>query len=179
MSLHDTDALVVEASTAAESLPDPTTVSGRTHDLTNTALVTAVWTSTGATPFQVDGVNLASLSVGAGGRARVQSDGTHWVLVRSNGSRASFAGTATTDANGIATFAFAAGLFPAAPVVAATVQSATGTNGHFCEVSAVTATSCTVQVWQGRSIVVGLQTTITSGSGITVHLIATPAGSAS
>lgn len=179
MSLHDTDALSIETATAAESLPDPTTVGGRAHDLTNTGTVTAVWSSTGATPFQVDGVNVATVSVPRGGVMRVQSDGTHWVQIRPFGSRASFAGTAVTDGSGIATFSFTAGLFPAAPVVAATVQSATGTNGHFCEVSAVTATSCTVQVWQGRSIVIGLQTTITSGSGITVHLIATPAGSAS
>lgn len=180
MALHDADVHHIKAADASPTLPDPTTVAGRTLDLTNPTASAAVWGSTGATPFQVDGVNVATLSVARGASVRVQSDGTHWVLIRPTGSRPSWAGSQVTGSNGQATFTFPAGLFTVAPVVSATAQpGALGTNGHFCEVLSVSATSCTVQGWQGRGVLVGGQTTDLSGAGVTIHLVATPAGAAS
>lgn len=176
MALHDTEALLIETATAAETLPDPTTVGGRTHDLSNTAAVAAVWGSTGATPFLVDGAAVATLTVARGASARVQSDGTHWVLIRPANTRRIFAASAVTGSNGQATFTFTPA-FPSVPVVAATAQpGALGTNGHFCEVITLTASSCTVQGWQGRGVLVGGQTTDLSGAGVTIHLYATEAG---
>lgn len=182
MTLWNTDSQTIETATAAESLPDPTTVGGRAHDLTNTGTVTAVWSSTGATPFQVDGVNVATVSVPRGGVMRVQSDGTHWVQIRPFGSRASFAGTAVTNGSGDAVFTFPAGLFPAAPIVVAGIQAAGSNNPIDYRVTALTATSCTVNVRQSPVVVVLSVSVVGASSplaGATVHLLATPAGSAS
>lgn len=182
MALRDTDTLTVETGAdLTPSLPDPTAVPGRTHDLTNTGAASAVWGSTGATPFQVDGVAVATLSVARGATARVQSDGTRWVLIRPVGSRPSFAGTAVTDGSGNAVFTFPAGLFPAAPVVVQGLQVAAANDVIESRVTALTATSCTVNV--RRSPVVTVLAVSVLGapaalSGATVHLLATPAGSA-
>lgn len=179
MVLRDTDSLVLETATATESLPDPATVSVRTHDLTNTGSVTAVWGSTGATPFQVDGVNVATLSVPRGGTARVQSDGTHWVLIRPVGSRPGYAATATSDASGNATFSFAAGLFPAAPVVTAAIQFAAGSNPIDYRIVSISSTSCTINVRQSPTLVVLSLSVLGVAAplaGVTVHLHATPSG---
>lgn len=81
MSLHSTEALIVEGATAAESLPDPTTVSGRTHWLHNNFAGSQVWSSTGATPFVVNGVNSATLTVLRGQTAQLYSDGTRWNVI--------------------------------------------------------------------------------------------------
>lgn len=179
MPLHDTDSLIVETVTAAETLPDPTTVSGRTHDLTNTSAVTAVWGSTGATPFQVDGVAVATLSVPRGGTARVQSDGVRWVFIRPVGSRPGFAATAVTNGSGDAVFTFPAGLFPAAPVAAAAIQAADSQNPIDYRITGLTATGCTVRCRQSPIVVV-LSLSVVGASapiaGVTVHLVATPAG---
>lgn len=81
MSLRDSDALAIETDIAANSLPDPTTVANRTHDLTNTGSATCVWSSTGATPFTENAVNVTTISVPRGAVKRVQSDGVHWVVI--------------------------------------------------------------------------------------------------
>ena len=179
MALHSADTHTVKANTATESLPDPTTVSGRTIDLVNNAAVAAVWSSTGALPFQVDGIGLATLTVPRGGTARVQSDGTRWVMIRPTGARPAFAGTAVTDASGNAVFSFAAGLFPLVPVVSADIQFAASNNPIDFRVTALTATSCTVNVRQSPIVVV-LSLSVVGASaplaGCTVHLIAAPAG---
>lgn len=176
MTTYDTNALVLDPNDNIPSLPDPTTVSGRTHDLTNPTASAAVWASVGATPFQVDGAAVASLSVPRGASARVQSDGAHWVLIRASGTRRIFAASQVTGSNGQTTFTFNPP-FPTVPVVSATAQpGALGTNGHFCEVIALTASSCTVQGWQGRGVLVGGQTTDASGAGVTIHLHAVEAG---
>ncbi|MFC8466002.1 hypothetical protein [Streptomyces sp. NPDC057250] len=176
MSLHDTDALILEASTAAESLPDPTTVAGRTHDLTNTGTVSAVWSSVGATPFSVDGVPAATLTVLAGRARRVQSDGTRWV-VAPTAARRVYAATAVSDASGNATFTFTPA-FPAAPVVSVGLAT-TNTNATEARVTALSASSCTVNVRQSPGVVVlGISVLQVPQplTGATVHLLAIEAG---
>lgn len=180
MSLHDTDAYTVEAATAAESLPDPTTTNGRTHLLVNTGTATAVWSSVGATPFQQGGVNVATVSLARGQALQVQSDGTRWVA-KSSGSRAFYANTGVTDAAGNVTFAFPAGLFAAAPVVNVAFQGAASASPVDYRITAVSATSVTINVRQSLATVVALiGLTILAASvplaGAIVHVIATPAG---
>lgn len=182
MTLQDTTSYYILTAETAPSLPDPTTVSGLTHALASTGSSTATWGSTGATPFLVNGVAVASLTVPRGGVARVQSDGTHWVLIRDLGSRPSFAGTAVTNGSGDAVFTFPAGLFPSAPVAVAGMQAAGSNNPIDYRITALTATSCTVNVRQSPVVVV-LSVSVVGASaplaGATVHLLATPAGSAS
>lgn len=179
MSLHDSEAYILEAATAAESLPDPTLWNGRTHLLVNTHTATVVWSSTGATPFQQGGVNVATISLARGQAIQVQSDGTRWI-VKSSGMRAFFAGTAVTDAAGNASFAFPAGLFAAAPVVDLAIQFAAGSNPIDFRITALSATSCTVNVRQSPTLVVLSLSVLGVAAplaGVTVHCIATPAGS--
>ena len=180
MSLHDTDSYIVETATATESLPDPTTVNGRTHLLVNTGTATAVWSSTGATPFQQGGVSVATVSVARGQALQLQSDATQWVT-KSSGMRPFFAGTAVTNAGGNATFAFPAGTFAVAPIVTATPQAAASNSPIDVRVTALTTTSCTINVRAaavinvallGLSVLVGT----TVAAGVTVHLIATAPG---
>lgn len=180
MTLHDTDSLILETANATESLPDPAAVLRRSHDLTNTGPTAVVWASVGATPFQVDTVPAATLTVPAGGSVRVQSDGAHWVVIRpSVGPRPVFAATAISDASGNAVFAFPAGLFPAAPAVALAIQLAAGSNPVDYRITALSATSCTVNVRQSPTLVVlslsvlGLAAPL---AGVTVHAVATPTG---
>lgn len=80
MSLHGADSLIVETDTAAESLPDPTTVTNRTHKLVNTGSATVTWSSTGATPFTENTVNVATITIGPGLTKDVRSNGTRWVV---------------------------------------------------------------------------------------------------
>lgn len=181
MPLHDATSYVVEGFTAAESLPDPTTVNGRTHLLVNSATATAVWSSVGATPFQQGGVNAATVSLTRGQALQIQSDGTRWVA-KSSGMRAFFAGTGVTNASGDIVFAFPSGLFAAAPVVDVAFQGAGSASPVDYRITALSATSCTVNVRQSLATVVALiGLTILAASvplaGATVHLIATPAGS--
>ncbi|MXM67066.1 hypothetical protein GR925_27455 [Streptomyces sp. HUCO-GS316] len=176
MPLHDTDALIIETATAAESLPDPTTVAGRTHELANTATVSAVWSAPGATPFLVDGVPAATLTVLAGRARRVQSDGTRWV-VAPTAARRVFAATAVSDASGNATFTFTPA-FAAAPVVSVGLAT-TNTNATEARVTALSASSCTVNVRQSPGVVIlGISVLQVPQplSGATVHLLAIEAG---
>lgn len=178
MPLHDVSAYVIEGFTAAESLPDPVGVNGRTHLLVNSHTANAVWSSVGGTPFSVGGVNVATVTIGRGSALQVQSDGTRWVA-RSSNSRPFFAGTAVTDASGNATYAFPAGLFAAAPVVDVAIQFPAGSNPIDYRITTLTTTSCVVNVRQSPTLVIlslsvlGVAANI---AGVTVHLIATPAG---
>lgn len=83
-------------------------------------------------------------------------------------------GTAVTDANGQATVTFPAGRFTTPPLVSAAVANpnASAVNGSWAEVFTVTAASVVLQVWQGRGVLLGGQTTQRAGAGITVHSIA-------
>lgn len=178
MSLHDTDAYIVESATAAESLPDPTTVNGRTHRLVNTGTVTAVWSSTGATPFtDGTGANVATLSIGRGSYANVQSDGTRWVVKFDPESRRVFAGTGISDGSGNVVFTFTPP-FPAAPVVSHAVQTAI-TDVTECRVTAISASSVTFNVRRSPAVVIlgisVLQVPV-AASGVTVHCHAALAG---
>lgn len=177
MPLHDATSYVIEAFTAAESLPDPATLNGRTHLLVNSATVTVVWSSTGATPFMQGGVNVASISLTRGQAVQVQSDGTHWV-VKSSGMRPLYANTAVSDVSGNATFAIPAGLFAVAPVVTHAVETAI-TDVTECRVASRTATSVVLNVRRSPAVVIlgisVLQVPIPA-SGVTVHMTATPAG---
>lgn len=181
MPLHDVPGYVVEAYSAAESLPDPTTVNGRTHLLVNSHTASAVWSSVGPTPFQSGGVNAATLTIVRGNAVQIQSDGTRWVTKSSNG-RAFFAATGVSNAAGDVVFAFPVGLFAAAPVVDLAFQGAASASPVDFRITALSATSCTVNVRQSLATVVALVgLTLLAASaplnGATIHLIATPAGS--
>lgn len=179
MALHNTEALTIEATAAAESLPDPTTVNGRTHELVNTGTVATTWSSTGATPFFEGGAAVASIVVGRGESKQFQSDGTRWVAKSKGGVRAFFAGTAVTDAAGNAVFNFPAGTFAAAPVVAAAIQAAAGNQPIDFRITALTAASCTINVRQSPVLIVLSLSVLGVAAplaGVTVHAIATPAG---
>lgn len=176
MSLHDTDALTIETATAAESLPDPAGVNGRTHILVNTGTATAVWSSTGATPFQVDGVAAATLSILRGTLRVVQSDGTRWV-VQPTATRRIMAASAVTDASGNAVFTFSPP-FATVPKVAHALETA-NTNATEARVTALTASSCTVQARQSPGVVIlGISVLQVPQAlvGATVHLHAIEAG---
>lgn len=180
MPLHDTDALIVETATAAESLPDPTTVNGRTHLLENTGTVAVVWSSVGATPFSVGGLLAATVTIPAGQSLAVQSDGAHWVA-KSSGQRQFAAGTAVSAAAGIATIVFPVP-FPVAPVVQGQVLTAAGSNAPFyLNLTAVSTTGCTFEVRTSAAVSVALiGLTILLGStaavGTTIQWIATTPG---
>lgn len=178
MGLHHTDALIVETSNdLTPSLPDPASVSGRTHDLTNTSASAAVWTSTGALPFQVDGVAVASLTVARGSALRVQSDGTRWVVIRQSGSRRVVAAKGTTDASGNVTFPFTPP-FAAPPVVTNAVETATA-DGTECRITALSASSVTFNARRSPAVtVLGLSVLAAPqpAVGFTVHAVAMEAG---
>lgn len=178
MSMHDTDSLVVETSTAAESLPDPTTVPQRTHLLTNTGSVTAVWSSVGATPF-VDGggTAVATISVLPGGSSTVQSDGTRWVMKLPTAARRVFSGFGVTDAAGNVTFTFTPP-FPAAPQVTHAVQTAIADVTE-CRVTAIAVGSATFNVRRAPAVVllgISILQVPVPAAGVTVHCHAVTAG---
>lgn len=88
-----------------------------------------------------------------------------------------FAGTAVTDASGNAVFTFSPA-FASAPVVTTALQT-TNTNATEGRVTAVTASSCTVNVRQSPGVVIlGLSVLQVPQplQGATVHLVATAAG---
>lgn len=179
MSLHDTDALIVEAATAAESLPDPTTVTGRTHDLCNTGTANAVWSSTGATPFSVDGVPAATLTVLPGRARRVQSDGTRWV-VAPTAARRVYAATAVTDGSGNLTLSFGTP-FSAAPVVTVAYQGAASPDPVDYRITAVSAASVSIHVRRSPATAIALLGLTLLGAsvplaGATMHVVAIEPG---
>lgn len=176
MTLFNTAAFTLLTADTTPSLPDPATVANRTHQLVNMAATSATWSSVGATPFLQEGMSVATISVARGSAQLIYSNGTQWVTVNSAGGHRLFSATAVTNASGIASFSFSP-TFAAAPVVTLSVRpSATGTNGHFCEVASLSASAATVQVWEGKGVLIGGQTTQTAGAGHTVSLIAMAAG---
>lgn len=177
MTLHDTPSLIVLTSSAAESLPDPATVGGRVHDLVNGTLAAAVWSSSGATPFLVDGSSVATLTVPAGATARVQSNGSQWVLVRAIGVRRLVAAKGATDASGNVTFAFSPP-FASPPIVVNAVETATA-DGTECRITALSASSVTFNARRSPAVTV-LGLSVLSAPqpavGFTVHALAIEAG---
>jgi hypothetical protein len=80
MPLQDTPTIMVVSSSAAESLPDPTLVPARTHWLINAFSLPAVYSSIGATPFSINGVLSATVTIPAGAHISVRSDGVRWIV---------------------------------------------------------------------------------------------------
>lgn len=180
MPVHDVVGYVIEGYTAAEALPDPVALNGRTHLLVNSSSATATWSSLGATPFQQGGVNVATVALGRGQALQVQSDGARWVA-RSSGMRPMYAGTAVSDAAGNAVFTIPTGTFTAAPVVSLAFEGAAGNAPVDYRITARTATSITVNVRQAAAIAVallGLTILVASApiAGAVIHAVATPAG---
>lgn len=176
MATFDTNALTLETADATASLPDPTTVTGRTHWLSNTGTATVTWSSIGATPFTVDGANVASLSIPAGRSRQLQSDGVHWV-VAPTASRRIFAATGVTDGAGNITFNFSPA-FAATPVITHAIQTSS-TNLFDARITALSASSVTFNV-RGSAVVVVLGISVlqapAAASGVTIHCEAIEAG---
>lgn len=175
----NTDSYILESAAAADSLPDPTTVSSRTHWLTNTGSVATVWSSVGATPFtDASGTNVATLTVPAGGAMQVHSDGVHWVVTSSStAQRRVFAGSGVTNASGDVTLNFVPA-FPSTPDVTQAVQT-TNTNVTEARITALSASSVTVNVRQSPAVVVlGISVLAVPQplAGATVHVLATLPG---
>lgn len=178
MALFDTTAYTLLTADAAPQLPNPATVNGRAHQLVNADNGPVTWTAAGGgTPFLVNGVAAASVTVPRGGTAAVQSDGTRWVVAGIVTNRRIFAGTAVSNASGDATFTFNPP-FPTVPVVGVGVQTA-NTNTTEARITALTASSCTVNV-RGSAVLVVLGLNVlgapTPLAGATVHLDAIEAG---
>lgn len=176
MAAHSTDALIVETGSAAESLPDAATVTGRTHDLTNTSTAAVTWSTAGA-GFTENGASVTTITVAAGATKRVQAGATRWLVVPPAGTRRIFSGKATSDASGNATYTFTPP-FTTVPVVAQAVETAT-TNVTEARITALTTSSCTVNVRQSPAVVVlgiSVLQVPQALAGATVHLTATEAG---
>lgn len=155
MALHDTTNYTVLTPDAGPSLPAPATVPGRYHMLVNghSGAGSTTWTSSGGpTPFLVNGLNVASVTVNRGDVRFVHSDGTQWVVINTQAGRRVFAGTAVTDGAGNATFTFTPA-FPASPVITSAVQT-TNANATEVRVTALSASSCTVNVRQSPGVVI-------------------------
>lgn len=181
MALHDTESLIIETATAAESLPDPALVSGRTHLLINTHTASVAWASVGATPFtDATGANVVTLPVAPGQSAQVQSDGTRWVVKAPAGSgRRIFGGTGVTDASGNVTFTFTPP-FAVAPVVTNAVQTAL-TDATECRITALSASSVTFNARRAPSVVllgISVLQVPVPAAGVTVHCHAYAPGQA-
>lgn len=177
MSLHDSDAMDIEASGAAESLPDPAAVAGRTYNLFNNANVVQTWTTAGA-GFVVGGVNAANLVLPVGSTARIYSNGSRWVVIGIQ-NRKIVAAKAVTDANGDAVFSFPAGFFSANPVVTVANETANGTSIIDLRITNLTPTSCTVRARQSVPVVLlAVSVYALAGPlvGSTIDLIAVEAG---
>lgn len=179
MALQDTAALVIQVDTAS-SFPNPNSVAQRQHQVFNTGVAAVALTSVGANPFLVGGVNAASVNVAAGASILMQSNGAQWV-VTANDHRAFFAATGVTNAAGDVTFAFPVGLFSVAPVIDLAFQGAANASPVDYRITALSATSCTVNVRQSLATVIALLglTLLAASlplSGATIHLIATSPG---
>ncbi len=161
------------------SLPAPATVSGRYHMLINSDGVSVTWTSSGsATPFLVQGLNVASVAIPRGGMQLVFSNGAQWVAVNAQtGAKRTVAATGTSNASGDATYAFSPA-FAALPVISANIQT-TNTNATEARITALSTSSVTINVRQSPGVVVlGLSVLQVPQPlvGATVHMIAVEAG---
>src|SRR5262245_14363803 len=119
MPLNDSTSLEQITYSAAESLPDPTTVSGRVYRLVNgTGGPAVTWSSSGpATPFNEDGTDVATISLGQGQSKWVWSNGSRWVVVRQpQTGRRIVSAKGVTDGSGSVTVNFTPP-FPTVPVV--------------------------------------------------------------
>lgn len=182
MALYDGDFQEIEVDVTTMSLPDPTTVNGRTHEITNTSTGTLVVSSVGATPFSEGGVNVVTISIARGNSKQVQSDGVRWVVKTKSGSLAFFAATGTTDGAGNVTFNLTPAGFTSPPVVTLAFQGAASANPVDFRIVTLTAVSLTVNCRVATGIFIGLLGLTLLGastplSGATIHAMCTPAGS--
>jgi hypothetical protein len=177
MAVHDALILETGPGNLTPVLPDPVTVPGRCHDLTNTAPTAAVWGSVGSLPFLMDGVALASLTVPAGTSVRVHSDGVRWVLLRPAGIRRIVAAKGATAADGTVTIPFVPP-FATVPVVTNAVETVS-TDATECRITALTNASVTFMARRSPAVTV-LGISVLSASvplvGATVHATALEAG---
>lgn len=179
VALIDSTSYILVPSDTTPSLPDPATVSQRAHMLVNRVTAATTWSSSGgATPFLVNGVSAATLSVARGATQLAYSNGSQWVTVApQSAGRRIFAGTAVSNASGDATFTFTPP-FATVPVVGVAVQTA-NTNTTEARITALTASSCTVNV-RGSAVLVVLGLNVLGApaplAGATVHLEALEAG---
>lgn len=177
MTLHNTTSYLLDGLDAAPTLPDPVTVSGRTHEILNLSASVVVWGAVGASPFLVDGAAVATLSVPRGASVRVQSDGTHWVLIRSATGRRIIAAKGVTDGSGNVTFGFAPP-FATVPVVVNATETATA-DGTECRITALSTSSVTFNARRSPAVTV-LGISVLSAPqpavGFTVHMLALEAG---
>lgn len=185
MALHDSDNWLIEASTAAESLPDPALVTGRTHFLHNNFAGAQTWTAPGATPFNVNGVAAANLVIPQGESRQVYAHpvGPDWhVVIPTDGPAAtkSFRATGVTDASGNVTFNLIPAGFTASPVIVASYGPlAASGNPVDVRMTAISATSVSFNVRQAIGVTllaINVLAVTTNLVGVTVHMIATPAG---
>ena len=93
------------------------------------------------------------------------------------GASDAWAGIATTNASGEATFTLPAGRFSSPPVVSATVvRNVTNVaSAAFAYVRSVTATGVVVRVAESRTVVLAAESMEYAGAGVVVHLVALPA----
>lgn len=175
MPLHDTASYIVKADTAAESLPDPTTVTSRTHLLVNGTTAAAVWSA--PVGFVVDGVNAATLTIAPGDYREVYSNGVRWVALP-RASRRIFAATGVTDGSGLVTFTFTPA-FPSVPVVQGHPGPTATTDLTEVILTAVSTTSCTFRVRRAPSVTILGISVVTfpiNAVGFTVQCVAVEAG---
>jgi len=164
-------------------LPDPAAaeMNGRIYSLSNTAGGAVTITSTGATPFDEGAGPVVSISLAAGQEKIFRSDGVRWILIQASPfGRRVYAASGTTNASGDVTFNFGTP-FTATPKVTLAFQGAASQSPVDYRITALSTTSCTVNVRQSLATVIallGLTLLAASAplSGATIHIIAVEGG---
>lgn len=166
-----------------QALPDPTLSAGQAFTVIDGDDTDTVYTSIGATPFNVNGVLMATYTAPGGSFRSFLSNGTHWVVDPGTGGAAGtkgFRATGVSNAGGDVVFNLTPAGFTAPPVVSFAIQSPASNNPIDYRVVALTATSCTVNVRQSAILII-LSLSVLGVSaplaGVTVHLHAFAAGS--
>lgn len=175
MPLHDTASYIVKADSAAESLPTPAGLGGRTHLLVNATTGPAVWSA--PVGFTVDGVNVATLTILPGDYRQVYSDNTRWVALP-RASRRIFAATGVTDGSGLVTFNFTPA-FPSVPVVQGHPGPTATTDLTEVILTAVSAASCTFRARRAPAVTIlgiSVVTFPVNAVGLTIQCVAVEAG---
>jgi hypothetical protein len=176
MALQATESYLLEVDQAT-TLPDPATVNGRTHQIDNTSTATITITSTGATPFTENGVNVVSITLARGASKLLQSNGTRWVVINNTAGRHQFAATGVTDASGNVTFTYATPFVN--PVVEGQIGPSADTALVEGRLTASTTTSCTFNVRRSPSVVIlgiSVLQVPQNAPGVTVQCFVTEAG---
>lgn len=176
MATYDVETYLLALDVAAATLPDPTTVSSRTHLIANTGAVNLVVSSTGATPFSIGGVNVATMTIGRGNAMIVQSDGIRWVA-KSSGTRPFYASSGTTDGSGNVTFTFNTP-FAAVPDVAHSIETALS-DATEARITAISVSAVTYNVRRSPAVTIlgiSVLSAPVAAVGVIVRVIATTPG---